>query len=94
MDDHQTMVLETKQFLIEALRIPDMGPEDFGDDEPLFGDGLGLDSIDALTLVVAIDKKYGIRVPDAAVSRKHFESVETLATYLESAIEEDRGEPA
>ena len=84
MDDHQKMLDETKQFLIEALKVPDMEPDDLGNDEPLFGEGLGLDSIDALTLVVAIDKRYGVRVPDAAVSRKHFENVETLATFLES----------
>ena len=84
MDDHQKMLTETKKFLIEALRVPDMEPDDLQNDEPLFGEGLGLDSIDALTLVVAIDKKYGVRVPDAAISRKYFENVETLATFLES----------
>jgi len=94
LDDHRKMLVETKSFLIEALRVPDMKPEDLADDEPLFAEGLGLDSIDALTLVVAIDKKYGIRVPDAAVSRKHFESVETLATFLESMKKEDKGESA
>ncbi len=102
MDDHQKMLDETKQFLIDALKVPDMEPADLSNDEPLFGEGLGLDSIDALTLVVAIDKKYGVRVPDAAVSRQHFESVETLAAFLESMRytdrqqdqQEDRGESA
>jgi len=94
LDDHQKMLDETKQFLIEALKVPDMEPGDLANDEQLFGDGLGLDSIDALTLVVAIDKKYGVRVPDAAVSRKHFETVETLATFLESVKKEGGGETA
>jgi acyl carrier protein len=73
---------ETKTFLIETLRIPDMEPEDLEDDLPLFGDGLELDSIDALSLVVAIKKKYGIEIPDADAGREHFQSVRTLAELL------------
>ena len=58
-------LLEAKRFLIEALNIPDLTAEEIEDDEPLFGETLGLDSIDALSLVVAIKKDYGIQFPDA-----------------------------
>jgi acyl carrier protein len=76
---------EVKRFLVGALEIPDIEPEEIEDDEPLFGDHLGLDSIDALTLVVALKREYGVQVPDAATSRAHFESIRTLAEFLESA---------
>ena len=82
------MLLMTKRFVLEALNIPDLVPEEIGDDEPLFGEALGLDSIDALTLVVAIKKDYGVQVPDAGTSRKHFESIRTLAAFLASAGDE------
>lgn len=84
MSDTQTGLEETKAFLIESLRIPDLAPADLEDDLPLFGEGLELDSIDALSLVVAIKKKYGIEIPDAEAGRKHFESVRTLSQLLSS----------
>ena len=85
MSDTDVGLRDTKAFLIEALRIPDMGPEDLEDDLPLFGDGLELDSIDALSLVVAIKKKYGIEIPDADAGREHFQSVRTLDRLLQTA---------
>ena len=88
MSDGNGNITDTKAFLIEALRIPDMTPEDIADDEPLFGEGLGLDSIDVLTLVVAIQKKYGIKVPDASESRPHFENVRTLSDFIHASVAE------
>jgi len=85
LSDSNAGLEETKAFLIEALRIPDMEPEDLEDDLTLFGDGLELDSIDALSLVVAIKKKYGIEIPDADAGREHFQSVRTLDMLLSSA---------
>ena len=84
---------ETKRFLVEVLNLPDITPEEIGDDEPLFGEALGLDSIDALTLVVAIKKDYGIAVPDAATSRRHFESIRTLAEFIGSAPDAPPADP-
>ena len=81
-------LLEAKRFLIEALNIPDIPAEEIEDDEPLFGETLGLDSIDALSLVVAIKKDYGLQIPDAEASRQHFESIRTLAEFLASANDE------
>ena len=84
MSDSNVGLEETKAFLIESLRIPDMEPADLEDDLPLFGDGLELDSIDALSLVVAIKRKYGIEIPDAEAGREHFVSVRTLNKLLSS----------
>lgn len=75
---------EIKQLIIEALNLEDMTPEDIDSEAPLFGDGLGLDSIDALELGIAIKKKYNITIKsDDADTHKHFESVSRLAKFIE-----------
>ena len=58
------LILELKNKIIEVLNLEEVTPEDIQDDEPLFGTGLGLDSIDALELIVLLDKNYGIRLDD------------------------------
>ena len=85
MDD---IKLQIKELIINALELEDIKPGDIVDSEPLFGEGLGLDSIDALELGVAIRKKFGIRFSSekADDNRKHFASVDTLAAYIETAI--------
>lgn len=77
---------ELKTLIIDALALEDINPEDINADEALFGDGLGLDSIDALELGVALKQKYGITIKgeDENIVRKHFFSVATLATYIRS----------
>ena len=76
------LVLELKKLIIGTLRLEDIFPEDIEDDGPLFGDGLGLDSIDALELVVALEKVYGVVIPDSEVGEKVFRSVNTLARFV------------
>jgi acyl carrier protein len=76
------LVLELKKLIIGTLRLEDILPEDIEDDGPLFGDGLGLDSIDALELVVALEKVYGVVIPDSEVGEKVFRSVSTLARFV------------
>jgi acyl carrier protein len=71
-----------KQLIIDALRIEGMTPADIDADAPLFGEGLGLDSIDALQLVVAMEKQFGVVVPDAATGSTVFQSVRTMAAYI------------
>ena len=69
--------------LIEQLNLEDIAVSDIEDDAPLFGDdGLGLDSIDALELIVLLDKEYGIRLADPKEGKSIFESVETMAKYI------------
>lgn len=78
----EEFITEIKQLIIDALRIEGMTPDEIDTDSPLFGEGLGLDSIDALQLVVAMEKSYGVVVPDAATGTKVFQSVRTMAAYI------------
>ena len=78
----EELIAAVKQLIIDALRIEGMSPADIDSDAPLFGEGLGLDSIDALQLVVAMEKEYGVVVPDAATGTKVFQSVRAMAAYI------------
>lgn len=71
-----------KKQIIEALSLEDMKPEDIDDDAPLFGDGLGLDSIDALELIVLMEKQYGIRLNNSADGKAILASVNTMAQHI------------
>ncbi len=73
---------ELKSRIIESLRLQDITPEKIDDDAPLFGTGLGLDSIDALELVVMLERDYGIVIKDIAEGRPAFKSVRTLADFI------------
>jgi acyl carrier protein len=75
---------ELKNLIIETLELEDVSPSDIEDEAPLFGDGLGLDSIDALELGQALKKKYQIK-PDANVeqNKQHFASINNLALYVQ-----------
>ncbi|MRW89283.1 acyl carrier protein [Duganella sp. FT80W] len=77
--------LEVKQLIIDALQLEDITPDDIDSAAPLFVDGLGLDSIDALELGVALQKKYGISLSaDSEDTRRHFASVQALAAMIAS----------
>jgi acyl carrier protein len=76
------LVGELKKLIIETLKLEDVAPEDIVDDGQLFGDGLGLDSIDALELVLALEKKYGVIISDSEVGERVFRSVNTLAEFV------------
>ena len=79
----QSLEDEIKQLIIDVLQLEDVTPTDIESDAPLFVDGLGLDSIDALELGVAIQKRYGITLSaNAEENRRHFESVRTLANMI------------
>ncbi|MFM1768363.1 MAG: hypothetical protein RJA22_892 [Verrucomicrobiota bacterium] len=74
-----------KAMMVEHLMLQ-VGAEEIGDDQPLFGPGsLGLDSVDALQLVVALDKNYGLKVPDPAAAREVLQSVNTMAAAVQRA---------
>ncbi|MEZ9515489.1 phosphopantetheine-binding protein [Vibrio splendidus] len=81
----ETLHNELKQLIIDALNLEDMSIDEIETEAPLFGDGLGLDSIDALELGLAIKKKYNIIIDaDDSNTRQHFSSVENLANYISS----------
>ncbi len=75
-----------KELLIERLKFEDMTPEDIGDEEPLFDGGLGLDSIDALEIVVMLETEFGIKVKNETSARDYFRSVSTLAELVEEKL--------
>jgi acyl carrier protein len=76
------LILKLKQEIIEVLNLEGMKPEDISDKSPLFGEGLGLDSIDALELIVLLEKNYGIKISDPSEGKAIFASVETMAEYI------------
>jgi acyl carrier protein len=78
----QVSTQELKAKIIETLKLQDITPEQIDDDAPLFGTGLGLDSIDALELVVLLEKHYGIVIKDIEEGRPAFRSVKTLAEFI------------
>lgn len=73
---------ELKEKIIENLNLEDIEVTDIADDDMLFGDGLGLDSIDALELIVMLDKDYGIKLKDPKQGKAIFESINTMAQYI------------
>jgi acyl carrier protein len=78
----EELILQLKKLIIERLKLEEVTPEDIGTDDPLFGEGLGLDSIDALELVLGLEKEYGVIIPDAEVGQRVFQSVRTIAQYV------------
>ena len=79
----EELILELKQQIIEALNLEEMTPDDIDTDAPLFGnDGLSLDSIDALELIVLMEKRYGIKLASPAEGKAIFQSVKSIAEYV------------
>ena len=74
---------ELKKSIIEQLNLEDMEPSDIENEDALFGDGLGLDSIDALELIVLLEKDYGIKLTDPNQGKEIFASVNTMAGFIE-----------
>ncbi|PWA09098.1 phosphopantetheine-binding protein [Flavobacterium laiguense] len=73
---------ELKSKIVEVLNLEDIAVADINDNDALFGDGLGLDSIDALELIVMLDKDYGIKLVDPKEGKTIFQSIETMAAYI------------
>lgn len=79
----ETLINQLKTQIIRALNLEDMTPDDIETDAPLFGDdGLGLDSIDALELIVLLEKEYGIKLANPAEGKAIFTSVASIADYV------------
>ncbi|MGZ3844700.1 MAG: phosphopantetheine-binding protein [Flavisolibacter sp.] len=78
----QDLKYQLKQQIIEELKLEDLKPEDINDDAPLFGDGLGLDSIDALELVVLLEKYHGVKITDEETGKKALVSIDSMAQFI------------
>jgi acyl carrier protein len=79
----EDLILDLKKQIIEVLNLEELKPEEIADDAPLFGEGLGLDSIDALELIVLMEKNYGIKLQDPNQGKAIFQSVKTMADYIQ-----------
>ena len=80
---NDVLKLEIKRLIIEALRIKDVDPRDIDDDAPLFGNSaLGLDSVDSLEIIVALQRRYGARVDDQNLARTVLHSVSSIADFV------------
>lgn len=80
----EALKAELKNKIITTLNLEDIAVEDIADNDALFGDGLGLDSIDALELIVILDKDYGIKLVDPKEGKTIFQSIESMAAYIEA----------
>ncbi len=78
----EDLILELKEKIIDVLNLEELTPEDINADEALFGEGLGLDSIDALELIVLMEKEYGIKLANPAEGKAIFKSIRTMAEYV------------
>jgi acyl carrier protein len=81
--DRDALRSEVKTLLVEGLRL-DRRPEEIVDDAPIFGEGLGLDSIDALELVVLVEERFHVTIPDEEVGQRAFASVNALVDFVEA----------
>jgi acyl carrier protein len=79
---HEVLKKEIKEMIVEVLSLDDVVPDEIEDDAPLFVEGLGLDSIDALELSLAVEKRYGIKIRNEELGQKVLYSVDTLAEHI------------
>ena len=80
-DDDKTLALRLKNLIITRLKL-EIEPDEIEDDQPLFGDGLGLDSIDALELVLGLEQEFGVKIEDEEVGVKAFASIDALVAFV------------
>jgi acyl carrier protein len=90
MRQEESIRAELKKLIVATLNLDGLTPDRIADDEPLFGAGLGLDSVDALELVVALEKEYGISIASHEVDRSVFGSLASLAAFVERRLAEAR----
>jgi acyl carrier protein len=82
MKEMEELIEKLKVQIIEQLNLEDMEPEDIDMEEPLFGNGMGLDSIDALELIVLLEKEYGIKIQNPKDGQKIFYSIKSMAEFI------------
>ncbi|MCD6256882.1 acyl carrier protein [Candidatus Aerophobetes bacterium] len=81
-DKKAELAHKLKYMIIERLELEDINPEEIPDDSPIFGEGLGLDSLAALDLVILLEKEFNIKIQDPAQARKILSTIDTLAEYI------------
>lgn len=79
----EQLIENLKKQLIEALNLEDITPDDIDASAPLFGEGLALDSIDALEIMLILEREYGVKIENSAEAKEIFYSVQTLANYIQ-----------
>ena len=82
--DQAALKQQLKEQIVQFLNLNNINPNDIKDDEPLFGEGLGLDSIDSIELIVMLSREYGINIQDPKEGRKILTSVNTMAEFIEA----------
>jgi acyl carrier protein len=81
--DHESLHAELKKLIVETLALEDTAPDEIENDAPLFGEGLGLDSIDALEIAMVLEERYGVTLDDdPEANQRVFESVRSLAAFV------------
>ena len=86
MPDARGVAERVKRLIVENLHLDGMTPEMIDEQEPLFGEGLGLDSVDALELVVAVEKEFGIKIKSSEIGREVFSSVASLSRFIAGRV--------
>jgi len=81
--EREELKLELKEHIIKYLNLLEMKPDDIIDDQPLFGEGLGLDSIDSLELIVLLEREYGIKITDPKEGRKVLVNINSMLDYIQ-----------
>lgn len=78
----EKLIFELKEKIIDALNLEEMTPDDIDAEEPLFGEGLDLDSIDALELIVLLERNYGVKLANPAEGKAIFKNIRTIAEFV------------
>ena len=84
--DRQALKLSLKELLIDGLRLQDLRPDDIEDAAPIFVEGLGLDSVDALELVVLVEEMFNIQIPDEDIGKRAFASIDALTEFVSAEL--------
>ena len=84
---------DIKELIVRCLNLTDVHPAEIGDEDHLFVQGLGLDSVDALELVVGLETEYGLRIEDKAIGKEAFASVKALTAYINEKLRAENRDP-
>ena len=89
--DRETLKRRLKELLVSGLRLQDTEPASIADDQPIFVEGLGLDSIDALEFVVLVEERFGVSIPDETAAKQAFASIDALTDFIHGSRQAQAG---